>query len=38
VTPPSPGGRPYGVALTPEVQRQLSRLPGRIVVAVLEGL
>jgi mRNA interferase RelE/StbE len=38
VTPPDPGGRPYGVALTPEAQRQLARLPGKIVVAVLEGL
>jgi mRNA interferase RelE/StbE len=38
VTPPSPGGRRYGVALTPEAQRQLSRLPEKIVAAVLEGL
>jgi mRNA interferase RelE/StbE len=38
VTPPAAGGRPYGVALTPEAQRQLSRLPEKIVAAVLEGL
>jgi mRNA interferase RelE/StbE len=38
VTPPGPGGRPSGVALTPEAQRQLSRLPEKIVAAVLEGV
>ena len=38
MTPPGAGGRPYGVALTPEAQRQLSRLPEKIVAAVLEGL
>jgi mRNA interferase RelE/StbE len=38
VTPPGPAGRPYDVALTPEAQRQLSRLPAKIVAAVLEGL
>jgi mRNA interferase RelE/StbE len=38
VTPARPGGRPYDVALTPEAQRQLSRLPAKIVAAVLEGL
>jgi mRNA interferase RelE/StbE len=30
--------RPVGVALTPEAQRQLARLPEKIVAAVLEGL
>jgi mRNA interferase RelE/StbE len=36
----SPGGaeRPYDVALTPEAQRQLSRLPEKLVAALLEGL
>jgi mRNA-degrading endonuclease RelE of RelBE toxin-antitoxin system len=36
----SSGGtrRPYDVALTPEAQRQLSRLPEKIVAALLEGL
>jgi mRNA interferase RelE/StbE len=38
VTPPDLGGRPYGVALTPEAQRQLSRPPQKIVAVVLEGL
>jgi mRNA interferase RelE/StbE len=38
VTPTDPGRRPYDVALTPEAQRQLSRLPQKIVAAVLEGL
>jgi mRNA interferase RelE/StbE len=37
VTPGS-GVPSYGVALTPEAQRQLSRLPEKIVAAVLEGL
>ena len=37
MTPPGPGG-PYGVALIPEAQRQLSRLPEKVVAAVLEGL
>jgi mRNA interferase RelE/StbE len=35
---PGPGGQPHGVALTPEAQRQLSRLPGKIVAAVLAGI
>jgi mRNA-degrading endonuclease RelE of RelBE toxin-antitoxin system len=30
--------RPYDVALTPEAQRQLSRLPEKIVGALLESL
>jgi mRNA interferase RelE/StbE len=38
VTLGGPGGRPYDVALMPEAQRQLSRLPAKIVAAVLEGL
>jgi mRNA-degrading endonuclease RelE of RelBE toxin-antitoxin system len=38
VTPTGPAGRPYDVALTPEAQRQLSRLPQKIVAAVLQGL
>jgi uncharacterized protein YbjT (DUF2867 family)/mRNA-degrading endonuclease RelE of RelBE toxin-antitoxin system len=38
LTPPGPGARPCGVALTPEAQRQHSRMPEKIVVAVLEGL
>jgi mRNA-degrading endonuclease RelE of RelBE toxin-antitoxin system len=37
VTPPSPGGRPYGVALTPEARRRLSRLPGKIVFRIDES-
>ena len=31
-------GRPYEIAITPEAQRQLLRLPEKIVAAVLEGL
>jgi mRNA interferase RelE/StbE len=38
VTSGGPGRRPCDVALTPEAQRQLSRLPEKIVAAVLEGL
>jgi mRNA interferase RelE/StbE len=38
VTPPDPPRRPYEIALTPEAQRQLSRLPEKIAAAVLEGL
>jgi len=38
VTPPGSGGPSDGVALTPEAQRQLSRLPEKILAAVLEGL
>ena len=38
MTPTGPAGRPYDVAFTPEAQRQLSRLPQKIVAAVLEGL
>ena len=38
MTPTGPAGRPYDVALTPEAQRQLSRLPQKIVAAVLQGL
>jgi mRNA interferase RelE/StbE len=38
VTPTGPARRPYDVALTPEAQRQLSRLPEKILTAVLEGL
>jgi mRNA interferase RelE/StbE len=38
VTPTPPAGRPYDVALTPEAQRQLGRLPEKIVAALLEGL
>jgi mRNA-degrading endonuclease RelE of RelBE toxin-antitoxin system len=38
VTPTGPAGRPHEVALTPEAQRQLSRLPQKIVAAVLQGL
>jgi mRNA interferase RelE/StbE len=38
VTPSRPTGRPYDVAITPGAQRQLSRLPQKIVAAVLEGL
>ena len=38
MTPTGPGRLPYDVALTPEAQRQLSRLPEKILAAVLEGL
>jgi len=38
VTPAGPAGPPSAIAFTPETQRQLSRLPGKIVAAVLEGL
>jgi mRNA interferase RelE/StbE len=38
VTPSGGAERPYDVALTPEAQRQLARLPERIVLALLEGL
>jgi mRNA interferase RelE/StbE len=38
VTPAGPARRPHDVALTPEAQRQLSRLYEKVVVAVLEGL
>lgn len=38
MTPTGPAARPYDVALTPEAQRQLSRLPQKIVAAVLQGL
>jgi mRNA interferase RelE/StbE len=38
VTPTGPARRPHGVALTPEAQRQLSRLPEEVVTALLEGL
>jgi mRNA interferase RelE/StbE len=38
VTPSGRAWRPYDVAFTPEAQRQLSRLPEKIVAAVLEGL
>jgi len=38
VTPPGGAGRPCDVAPTPEAQRQLSRLPEKIVAAVIEGL
>jgi mRNA interferase RelE/StbE len=38
VTPAGAGGRPYDVALTPEAQRQLSRLPAKVVAVVLGGL
>ena len=38
MTPTGPAGRPHEVALTPEAQRQLSRLPQKIVAAVLQGL
>jgi mRNA interferase RelE/StbE len=38
VTPSGPAGRPYDVALTPEAQRQLSRLHEKVVAAVMEGL
>jgi mRNA interferase RelE/StbE len=38
VTPTDPARRPCDVALTPEAQRQLSRMPEKIVAAVLEGL
>jgi mRNA-degrading endonuclease RelE of RelBE toxin-antitoxin system len=38
VTPTGQARRPYEIALTPEAQRHLSRLPEKIVTAVLEGL
>ena len=38
MTPTGSAGRPDDVALTPEAQRQLSRLPEKIVPALLEGL
>jgi mRNA interferase RelE/StbE len=38
VTSTGPARQPYDVALTPEAQRQLASLPGKIVTAVLEGL
>jgi mRNA-degrading endonuclease RelE of RelBE toxin-antitoxin system len=38
VTSIGQAGRPYEIAFTPEAQRQLSRLPEKIVTAVLEGL
>jgi mRNA-degrading endonuclease RelE of RelBE toxin-antitoxin system len=38
VTSTGQPGRPFEIAFTPEVQRQLSRLPEKIVTAVLEGL
>ncbi len=38
MTPSGPAGRTYDLALTPEAQRQLSRLPEKIVAAVLEGI
>jgi mRNA interferase RelE/StbE len=38
VTSTGPARPPCEVALTPEVQRQLSRLPEKIVTALLEGL
>ena len=38
MTSTGPARPPYDVALTPEVQRQLSRLPEKIVTALLEGL
>jgi mRNA interferase RelE/StbE len=38
VSPAGPGGRPYDIAFAPEAQRQLARLPAKIVGAVLEGL
>lgn len=31
-------GRPYAVAITPQAQRQLSRLPSKIRAVVLEAL
>ena len=38
MTSSSRAWRPYDIALTPEAQRQLSRLPEKVVAAVLEGL
>jgi mRNA interferase RelE/StbE len=38
VTPTGPASRAYDVALTPEAQRQLSRLPEKVVTALLEAL
>jgi mRNA interferase RelE/StbE len=38
VTPSGHTRRPFDVALTPEAQRQLARLPEKVVAAVLEGL
>jgi mRNA interferase RelE/StbE len=38
VTPSDSAGRPYEVAITPEAQRQLTRLPEKVSAAVLEGL
>jgi mRNA interferase RelE/StbE len=38
VTSTGQARRPYEIAFTPEAQRQLSRLPEKIVTAVLEGL
>jgi hypothetical protein len=37
VTPSGSTGQPYDIAFTPEAQRQLSRLPGKIVAAVPQG-
>ena len=38
MTPSGGAERPYDVALTPEAQRLLARLPEKIVSALLEGL
>lgn len=38
MTPTGPAARPYDVALTPEAQHQLFRVPQKIVAAVLQGL
>ncbi|HEU4396575.1 MAG TPA: type II toxin-antitoxin system RelE/ParE family toxin [Actinomycetota bacterium] len=38
MTPTGPAARPYDVALTPEAQHQLFRVPQKIVTAVLQGL
>ena len=38
MTTRGPAGRPYAVALTPEAQRQLARLPEKLFAAALEGL
>jgi mRNA interferase RelE/StbE len=38
LTPTGPARRPYEIALTPEAQRQLLRLPEKIVATLLEGL
>jgi mRNA interferase RelE/StbE len=38
VTSTGQARRRYEIAFTPEAQRQLSRLPEKIVTAVLEGL